>query len=145
MNLSIFKFVCENGHTFESPSTVEYGAFVLRGETSNEPFLLSAIEDPAYSEVDQILRKLGAYVGKADFEQADILQRIFGIACDPAFDGSRLTVGRKAPCPTCGTRRMYSWEPVGAVSTTALTVTHRHWNSLDSSQREELVRNALAD
>jgi hypothetical protein len=143
MTLALFKFVCANGHEFEAPdASGEYGEFVVRGEVSPEPGMLQALDDPIYSEVDDLLRELGAFDGKTENEQPDLLQSVFGVACDHAPDGTSVQIGRKAPCPVCGTRKMASWEPIGAYMGSVFNVTHVHWQTLGRAQKKALIATA---
>lgn len=143
MSLALFKYVCVRGHEFEAPdASGEYGEFVVRGENSPEPGVLQALADPVYSEVDDLLREIGAYRGKTEGQQADLLQSTFGVACDPAPDGTVLQIGRKAPCPVCGTREMASWEPVGMYAGSSFAVTHAQWLGLDRPQKRALIATA---
>jgi hypothetical protein len=136
MSLSLFKYVCARGHTFEAAdASGEYGEFVMRGERSAEPALLRALEDSAYREVDALLQQSGALRGKSDLEQAELLQAVFGVACDPAPDGTRPKLNRQAPCPVCGTRQMASWEPSGPYTGSSFAITHAAWDALTKAQK----------
>ncbi len=144
MSLATFNFVCTRGHVFEAPDvTGDYGEFVLRGEESPVPARLQAVGNAPYTEVRKILRDLGAFRGKTDHQQANLLQAIFGIACDPAPDGTRLTLGRRAPCPVCGTRKMASWEVVGPYNGPSLPITHEKWNALSETEKTARVAEAV--
>jgi hypothetical protein len=144
MTLSTFSYVCANGHPFEAPdSSGEYGEFVVRGEISAEPGVLPALDDPVYLEVDDLLRQMGAYRGRSEVEQADLLQEVFGVACDAAPDGTRIRIGRKAPCPVCGTREMASWEPTGPYPGSTFDVTHRQWQHLTAREKKTLLEEAV--
>src|SRR5688572_12013832 len=130
MSLVVFKFICAKcGQEFEAPETAgAYGEFVMRGEFALEPALLLAPEDPVYMEVDGILAAMGAYRNKSEAQIADLLQEMFGVACDPAPDGTLLRIGRRSPCPTCGSRNMASWEPTHpprAYAGAVVAVTHQ--------------------
>jgi hypothetical protein len=136
MSLITFRYVCVRGHSFEAAdASGEYGEFVMRGEHSPEPALLRALEDPVYLEVDALLQRSGAMRGKTDLQQADLLQAVFGVACDPAPDGTHFKIGRKAPCPVCATHEMQSWEPAGPYAGPVLPVTHKIWNALTEAEK----------
>lgn len=143
MSLVTFRFVCAEGHAFEAPDVSgEYGEFVMRGERSPEPAYLQAAGDAAYSEVREILRELGAFRGLSDSRQAGLLQAVFGVACDPAPDGTRFEIGRRAPCPVCGTRKMKSWQPVGPYTGVSHPVTHERWQRLSRTDKKAAVAEA---
>ena len=145
MNLVVHKFVCENGHAFEAPdSSGAYGEFVVRSRSSVAPGLLRALEDPVYAEVDGILERLGAYRGKDHRKIADTLRAVFGASCDRAPDGNVLEVGRRAPCPRCGTSEMYSWEPVRPYCGPVTPIGHERWSKLTLGEKERLLEAALA-
>ncbi len=144
MSLTVFKFVCANGHAFEAPdASGEYGEFVMRSEKSSAPALLEAVGNAAYAEVDGMLRQLGAYRGRTEFQQADSLQAVFGIACDPAPDGTRLRIGRRPLCSVCGTREMASWEPVRPYEGPYIRVTHEQWEALSEPEKRTLLADAI--
>ena len=145
MSIVLYMFTCSNGHTFEAPdSSGDYGEFIVRGANSPEPGVLRAVADPTYLEVDGLLHKIGAYNGKTENEQAEILQTVFGVACDPAPDGTNVYLGRRAPCPVCGATRMASWEPSRPYSGPVFEVTHDAWRQRTPSQKEVLLRQAVA-
>ena len=144
MSLTVFRFVCERGHEFEAPdASGTYGEFVMRGEKSTEPGLFQAVENSAYAEVEALLYELGAFRGLAETQQLDLLQDLFGVACDPAPDGTRFRIGRKAPCPVCGTREMSSWEPVGPYCGSFHRVTQSEWSLLSKQEKMALLAGSL--
>jgi hypothetical protein len=117
----------------------------MRGEHSVIPALLDANADPAYAEVDHLLGKIGAYQHRSELQQADLLQAVFGVACDQADDGTPLKIGRHAPCPVCGVNTMKDWEPAGRVYTGSVQrVRHETWNQLTLQQKQARLHKAVA-
>lgn len=144
MTLILYKFTCRNGHEFEAAeSSGDYGVFVGRGTESQEPCVVQALSDPVYAEVDWMLRSIGAYDGRSENEQIDLLQSVFGVACDPAPDGTVLVLSRKPSCPSCGTREMASWEPTRLYSGPTHQVTHQQWEQRTTSEKKELLSHYL--
>lgn len=144
MSLVVFKFSCANcGREFEAPETSgDYGEFVMRGEFAPEPALLVAPEDPVYIEVDRILEGIGAYRNKSEAQIADLLQRVFVVACDPAPDGTLPCIGRRPRCPTCGSGKQASWEPTHpprAYTGATFAVTHQAWIQLTADEKENAI------
>lgn len=144
MSLVIFKIKCSHGHEFEAvgPSKGEYGDFVMYGEHGDEPTLLNGLDDPAYEEVTVLVRRLPESQGRSTQEIAETIQSIFGVACDPAPDGTRLKVGFR-PCPNCGTRKLESWSPVGAYTGDLLQLTHGAWDAATEAQKLAWLSTAI--
>ena len=134
MTVSIFEYRCRKcGEKFPAPHVVGYGSLIMRSTGPGASALLRALDDPVYSEVDGLLCEMGAYSGKRDNERADILQTVFGAACDRDVDGSEFVVGAKPKCPYCGSRNMASWEPMAGDSdakTSIPEITHETWARL---------------
>lgn len=146
MTLARIRYTCENGHIFDAAgSGGAYGILVARGAESNEPGIVELIGNPVYQEVRQALDKMGAYIGLSQNGRSDLLQAVFGVACDPAPDGSRLSLGRKPACPHCGTRKHSSWTHVGRYTEAAFLVTHNEWKGLSSEVRQERLRAAMME
>jgi len=135
------EMICANGHLFEGADVSGgYGEFVMRGESSPTPCFLDALEDAIYTEVENLLRELGIFENLDRSEEAAVLQEFFGLACDPAPDGTVLKIGRNPPCPFCGTHEMASWKPAGPYSGDQLPVTHQVWSQLSTEQKRDLFR-----
>ena len=117
MSLILYSFQCAGCSTvFLAPGVSgDYGEFVMRSLRTRQPAYLNAIHDSVYSEVDELLEELGAYQGKKLLQRAEILQGIFGLACDSARDGSELRIGIMPRCPACSSDKMASWSPAEPV------------------------------
>lgn len=77
-------------------------------DVSAGPAPLDALDNPAFAEVASILRHLPELDALDDNKRAGLLHEIFGVACDPAPNGSRWRIGFP-PCPACGTRKVATW------------------------------------
>lgn len=146
MNLVLFNYVCANcGHDFQAPDTAGgYGEFVLRSEISDVPAYVAAFEDSVFGEVSELLRSIQAYRGLDDSTAADLFQRVFGAACDPAPDGTTWDLTRFPACPACGSREMRSWDAAGCrYNGPELAISHDGWNALDRAGKEDLLRAAV--
>lgn len=145
MSLINYEFTCANGHVFTAPgvASVSYGEFVVRGEISPLPGLLDTFQDATFDEVSDILNTLDDYRNRAESERASILHEVFGVTCDLAQDGTRLKVGRLAPCPICGSRRMKSRVPVGKYDGSTISITHEGWSQLSNPEKMLLLKHSL--
>jgi hypothetical protein len=142
----LYAIRCANGHDFEAadPGPGTYGDFVMYGDSLAEgPAYLEALQDPVFAEVRTLLRQLPGVAAKSDTEQADLVQAIFGVACDPAPNGSTYRIGFP-PCPSCGTRKFKTWSFARKYDGALLPVTHRAWSSASRDQKLALLRAAQA-
>ncbi|MET0391282.1 MAG: hypothetical protein ABW321_35240 [Polyangiales bacterium] len=144
MRLVTYRVVCARDHAFDAatPPRGSYGEFVMYGEHSPAPALLSAVEDPVYREVSALLREIPEVRGKSDIERCRLLKAVFGVACDPAPDGSRFRIGLP-PCPTCGTRSTKSSVPMTAYAGDVLHITHAAWSSATKAQKLVRLKSAV--
>jgi hypothetical protein len=144
MILVIYKYTCARcGSTFDVPSPIGYGDFMMRSKGTGAPVTLAAIDDPVFAEVDQLLGSLNAYRGAAERAQADILHRAFSVACDVADDGTEYEIDAKPSCPVCHSREMASWSPTGDLwpeSRPVPAVTHHAWERLTEAEKLALLR-----
>ncbi len=147
MNVPVYTFTCENGHSFEAPHLVgDYGQFLLRSVETSQPAVLNALEDPVYLEVDALLEELGAYKGHSALDRAEILQGVFGAACDLSPDRSEYRIGEPPRCPLCCTKRMSSWarsEPRRVSSAEIDHVTHRTWDRRTHGEKRQILSGSL--
>lgn len=141
-----FKVTCANRHQFEAVGTGagSYGEFVMYGAAIKAgPAYLFALEDPVYREVSALIDELPETRGRSELQRADLLQEVFGVACDPAPDGSRYKIGFP-PCPTCGTHKLDTWSVLDAYNGPVLPVTHQAWNAASKAQKTAWLKDALA-
>lgn len=148
MKLELFLFTCvPHGHRFEAPNLPSggYGTFLLRS-LNGELAVLFAIDSTEYAEVAEMIRRECPNLD--DLEGARTLRRVFGVACDPAPDGSPFSIEGKPPCPICGVTPMTDWEsidPPRYVEMLVPPVTHHHWHLLTTSERMATVREAISN
>jgi hypothetical protein len=144
MGLLKYKVVCSREHEFEAVTAARgsYGDFVMYGEHASEPALLSGFDDPVYREVSALLRELPEVRKKTDLERCRLLKGVFGVACDPAPDGTRFRIGFP-PCPKCGTRSTKSSAPVNTYSGGVLYVTHTAWSGATKAQKLAWLNTAV--
>jgi hypothetical protein len=150
MRLHLFIYKCQScGREFKEPELPDgtYGVFLVRSE-SGERGLLRAIERPEFEEVDNLLANHPRLASIDRSQRADVLHRVFGVACDPAPDGTCYAVNRDPVCPNCHGARMISWEatePPEYVFEDVAEVTHNAWHSLNDADKRNSLEAALAE
>lgn len=150
MKYQYFIYKCENCESvfkaIEIPPSINYGLFIMRSLKTGEEVLLKALEDPVYKEVDEILKKESGIRKLGDRKRADVLQRIFKIACDNDSEGNLFHIAANPKCPNCDSTKMEYWEetdPPEIVEKEIPTVTHNHWNSLTHKEKINLIKSEL--
>lgn len=149
MNYLVYRFQCRGcQHWFEhhqmSPSA--YGEFLLRSETRRSERYLNGITDPVYQEVDDLLRFETRVRNRSDRERSEVLQSVFGVACDPDTDGDLFQMNLFPRCPDCGADDVETWEatePPRVVDLEIPPVTHAAWNALSRAGKIEVLNGAL--
>lgn len=148
MRLQLLRYRCGTcGKWFEAPEISElgYGEFLLRS-IGGEMRYLDANLDRVFTEVDKLIGMDGRVHLLNQFQRADILHDVFGVACDPDLHGYELRITEKAPCSHCNQRKVAEFEsvePVTYVDMDVPPVTHDQWNRLSDSEKRTLVRQAL--
>ncbi|WP_146429291.1 hypothetical protein [Blastopirellula retiformator] len=85
---------------------------------------------------------------RSDLERSDLLQLVFGVACDPAADGTRLQIGRMPRCPWCDAAKIENWEatePPRMVEVDIRHVTHVAWRRLTDLEKVKVVADAVEE
>jgi hypothetical protein len=119
-----------------------YGEFIMYGDRIDMgPAFLNAREDPVYDEVTQLLLQLPDVRTKSELARADLLQAVFGVACDPAPNGSRYKIGFP-PCPACGTHALDTWSFAAAYIGPLLPITHGAWTAATRAEKLGWLRAA---
>lgn len=149
MSIVMHKFTCGVcSTTFFAPSiSGGYGELMMRSAQDRAPAFLDALDDPVYDEVDHLLDAIGAYDGKTPQQRGEILQNIFGAACDLGSDGSELRIGLMPKCPTCSSDQMASWsiaKPLQSYDGPLDSVTHSAWQLLSRDEKIRLLRSRLS-
>jgi hypothetical protein len=148
MHLQLFRYGCpECGDSFELPEVPDgsYGVFLMRSE-GGHTISLNAVETPEYLEVGDLLKAHPKLTVLDDFRIADLLQKLFGIACDLAPDGTQYQINRDPICPVCGSKAGKSWEsvePPQYVRDELSRATHRLWNGLSAQGKQLVVDSAV--
>lgn len=148
MKLQYYNYTCANcGHRFKvlKMCFFPYGEFLLRSK-SNELSYLNAIEDSVYEEVDSLLEKIPGYKRKSDDERAEILQSVFGAACDSDVNGNSFSINAEPLCPSCGENEIQNWEatmPPEYEEREVFHVTHKKWSSLSEIEQMDLLKKEL--
>ena len=148
MRLQIFRYKCGAcGEWFEAPeiSELAYGEFLLRSE-SGETRYLNANLDKVFLEVDALLETDPRLSSFDQFQRADVLNEVFGIACDPDSAGGVFRLGAKAQCPKCRHCNITEWEssePPRFVELDVIPVTHLQWETLSDDGKRTRARGTL--
>lgn len=149
MKFLLYRYRCGDcGVWFEhheiAPSA--YGEFLLRNDINNSERYLNGICDSTYEEVDEILRSETRIKALNDLDRAEILQLVFGIACDPDSNGARFDMERKPRCSHCGSRNIDYWEatePPRYIDLEIPQVTHIKWDGLTRDEKFRAVSDEL--
>lgn len=148
MRFHLFKYTCKQcGAIYKAPelSFDSYGEFLMRSP-SGEVVHLNAMSDPAYAEVDELLKRLPNMQGKSPVQLAKIQRKVFGVACDTDSQGNRYSIETKPICQSCGNQEPSYWEatePPEFVDIDITEVTHNDWLQLEESEKLELLERAV--
>ena len=147
MNAVTFTFCCADcGCHFDAPEVPEfaYGQFVLRTEASDYAAFLDALGDSAFLESYELVKLSHRTTAMNDRQRGDLQQRIFGVICDPAPNGQTLVIGLAPRCPSCGCRKMASWEQKTPVQPWCMPlVEHNRWTAMTQQQKADCVDQAI--
>lgn len=150
MRLQVVRFKCGSCHEwFEATriSELAYGEFLLRSKDGRSVAYLDALRDTVFEEVDGLLLREPRTGRLSDFERADVLHAVFGVACDPDENGDAYQGGTDPACPNCGRRNIEYWEaadPPRYVEAEVPPVTHHNWARLEPQAREKLIRDSIS-
>jgi hypothetical protein len=150
VKLHLFKYRCKHCHsTFKAPTILSsaYGEFLLRSEGRRTEAYLNAITDPVYREVDALVKAHSKVARMRSSEAADVLQKIFGVACDPDSDGTEFRIDRLPRCSSCGGEPDY-WEATESpeiVENELRPVTHERWNRMSAQEKGLVVDRAVTN
>ena len=122
-----------------------YGEFLLRSE-SGEARHLNANLDSTFTEVDQLIGNDSRASTLDQFKRADLLNDVFGVACDKDQHGNEFRIGLKALCTHCNRRNVIEWEsvePPKYIELDIASVTHETWSSFTVEEKQARVSAAL--
>ncbi len=148
MKLHYFIYECANcENRFKSPHLTGggYGDFLMRSEKGDIAYLYAINNDP-FQEFSNILEQHSSIQGMKDAQQAKILHKIFGYACDISLDETRYQITQKPICPACGKCEIKHWGPTNPpefVEMNVKSVTHEAWNKLQWKEKQDVVNEAL--
>ena len=77
-----------------------YGDLILRTNTGKKRYT-SLLNPKEFDEVANIVDADPQMALLSEHDRADIFQNIFGVACDPASDGSIYNIRQDPICPQC--------------------------------------------
>ncbi len=145
MILSKYYYRCKNCDSKFKALDIHEGAyaeFILRNGKGDQLRHLNAIDDSSYDEVAQILECCEHVSTLSENQQSDLLQHIFGVACDPANDGSEFQIDNKPKCPSCDSVNTILCGPTNPVETEEidiLPVEHTIWNQITTLEKKKKV------
>ncbi|MES2217366.1 MAG: hypothetical protein V4501_03035 [Pseudomonadota bacterium] len=148
MHLHLYVYSCGNcGNKFKSPELPghPYGRFLMRS-ASGEIAYLAAFEDKVFLEFREMSYKNKVFLKIHELSKSDVLQGIFGKACDPATDNTDFQIGRSPVCPECNTNNKLSWHetnPPELIEMNIKNVTHNLWATLSRNEKEIVLNNAI--
>lgn len=148
MKLINFNYECGNcGEKFKSPELLgnPYGEFMMRSSKGDIAYLY-ALNNTVFKEFGDML-ELNPLISKMkSTEQAKILHRVFGWACDLSSDGGRYEITQKPPCPFCKECNIKYWGPTNPpeyIDLDIKPITHESWDRLTESEKLIVVDKAL--
>lgn len=107
---------------------------------------MNAIDDSVFEEVDQILLDDYRVRSLDNFKRSDLLNEVFGIACDPDRTGKMFRIGKPIYCVHCGSGNIIgceSVEPVRCIEMEIPSVTHERWNDLSNVEKRKLLSSSI--
>jgi len=144
MKVGSFDYTCVNGHCFMVPGLSLYGQGIMWSLGLGTPKYINLMDDPVYAEIHRMLKLFPEFQHNNEEENADILQKIFGVACDPDDDGSEFKLGATPKCPKCGSREMKSWDvSIEPKIWDVLEITHNRWQKLSSGDKKDALYRRL--
>jgi hypothetical protein len=147
MTLQLFAFECAHcSEEFLAPQYAgfEYGRFLMRGSNTDELRLLDALSDAVYTEVAELLAEHPSARTLSEVQQADILQNVYGIACDTDRRGGEFRIGIPPQCPKCDSRRMQRYRSTEQfVEVDVPPISHSEWNMLSDFEKMTRLETAL--
>jgi CRISPR/Cas system CMR-associated protein Cmr1 (group 7 of RAMP superfamily) len=122
-----------------------YGQFVLRTKVSDYAAFLNVIEDKAFLESNQIVKKHNKMVNHTVRDVAKVHHQIFGMICDLTPSGEKLIMDLLPKCPSCGSRNMKEWQQVAPKKLWPLPpVQHTAWDAKSEDEKKLEVDRLLS-
>ena len=148
MKLRLFWNKCKNcGARFDTLSDPGVYSFrLLLSEKEHRPALVKCDDDPAFSEIYQIVTQLLKPKGLTALQVATRFDEIFGYICDLAPDGSHYNMSGKKNCPKCSSEDIDfgPYDPEIYTEDFPIEVTHRNWDLLNESDKRIEIERLLS-
>jgi predicted Zn-ribbon and HTH transcriptional regulator len=143
MKFLIFWNKCKKcGFSFETLSDPGLYSFrLLLSEKAQCPAIVKCDDDPAFSEVYEIVERLLKNKGFKAIQIANIFDKIFGYICDRAPNGSRYNMTGEKNCPHCGSDDIDfgPYDPEVYREENPPEITHVQWDKLDRRSKEKEI------
>ncbi len=149
VKMHIFHYRCGAcGKTYDAPelSGHYYGMFLLRSKPSGHMFILNALEDTAYQELENIILNISDFSDARDLALTDLIQIAFTITCDVTQDHEHLFLNAKPACSHCKSDLAEYWEasdPPIFLEYELPKPTHQSWNTFSADKKKELIKSYL--
>jgi hypothetical protein len=148
MKLHIFVYTCKDCLTsYQAPelSLNSYGEFLMRS-VNGQVVYLNALSDPVFEEMNELLHEVCEQNSLDEFQYADLIHNIFGLACDLDSEGNEYSTDNQPNCPNCGCNDPSSWDevyPPELIELNLPIVTHNRWLKLTKFEKLNLVSYAI--
>lgn len=146
MSAIAFIYKCADcGSEFEAAglSDFTYGLFVMRTEDSQQAFL-DAISDAVFEESSEMVERHPQVIGLKPHELGKLTQAVFAVTCDKTLDGGSYEIGMPPKCPSCGSHKMASWQPLRPIRDWPLpSVEHQTWNAKSAPEKIVAIDTAI--
>lgn len=146
MSAVLYNFICAScGAEFQASGVPEmsYGEFVMRSELGEEVYL-EAISSPAFDEVSRMVAAHPLLSSVSEGRVGDVIQKIFGVACDLSPLGHKFNIGMKPNCPNCSSREMASWKETSPRQQSQIPfATQVRWALMAESEKIDLLNQSI--
>jgi hypothetical protein len=143
----VFFYACNRcRHTFQTLSDPgDEGIRLLFSEKTNIPACVSCDFDPAFPEVQELLRTVLGPKELSTIQFARLFDSLFGDICDLAPDGSKFNMTGKRKCPQCGSNDLSFGPSVPPVyeETDIPSVRHTKWDASDLNEKRNWISSLL--
>jgi len=143
MSAIAYNFKCSScEREFQAPEVPEmsYGIFVMRTKELDETAFLDALNDSAFLESYELLKRHPRVANESEASRGKIQQFVFQVACDKTENGESFQIGLSPKCPSCGSRNMETWQQVIPVRAWPLpTVMHKSWDAKTIAEKTAAI------
>lgn len=148
MNLQIFDAECGNcGQKFKTKELKgnRYGDFLMRSAKGDVAYLY-AINDSVFDEFSLLLNQHPEISKMNDTQQAHILHKTFGYACDLSNNDSQFDITQRPICPNCKVSQLIYWSPTippEFIDINITPVTYKKWIASSEEEKRQIIDSAL--